>query len=234
MSAARFKDLCLDANAPALVAGFWAAALGLTPPGDTREDGVIRLDPSRDRAAAETLWVNPVPEPRTAKTRVHVDVRLGTPEPGALLAAGATVVRRPGDDPWWVLADPEGNEFCAFAPRAGTRPGVFQLVVDSVDPPTQASWWAGVVGGAARVEGPVASVVGGAGFPWDFWVFAVVPEPKAVKNRMHWDVELAGEDPADLLRAGATLLREPTGSAAWWVLADPEGNEFCAFRRARR
>ncbi|MFF5180000.1 VOC family protein [Micromonospora sp. NPDC000316] len=35
-----------------------------------------------------------------------------------MLAAGARLVREPvGDADWWVLADPEGNEFCAFAPR---------------------------------------------------------------------------------------------------------------------
>jgi Glyoxalase-like domain len=62
--------------------------------------------------------MNPVPEPRTVKTRIHVDFRLAEPDPAALVGAGATVVRDPGDDPWWVLADPEGNEFCAFPPRA--------------------------------------------------------------------------------------------------------------------
>ena len=37
--------------------------------------------------------------------------------PGALVSAGARVLRAPDDDiEWWVLTDPEGNEFCAFAP----------------------------------------------------------------------------------------------------------------------
>ena len=35
----------------------------------------------------------------------------------ALVAAGASIVSEPGPDvEWWVLADPEGNEFCAFPP----------------------------------------------------------------------------------------------------------------------
>jgi hypothetical protein len=39
-----------------------------------------------------------------------------TPWPWAGL--GARVVSEPdGEQRWWVLADPEGNEFCAFAPR---------------------------------------------------------------------------------------------------------------------
>jgi hypothetical protein len=34
---------------------------------------------------------------------------------------------------------------------------------------------------------------------------------------------------APLAEAGATVLREPGGDIRWHVLADPEGNEFCAF-----
>ncbi|WP_309227476.1 VOC family protein [Micromonospora thermarum] len=52
---------------------------------------------------------------------------------------------------------------------------------------------------------------------------------KTVKNRMHRDVDLVDPEPTALIRAGATLLREPTDQTRWWVLADPEGNEFCAF-----
>ncbi len=74
------------------------------------------------RAAADggpSIYVNRVPEPKTVKDRVHLDVTL---EPGQqiadLLALGATVVTEAGDVPWWVLADPEGHEFCAFLPDA--------------------------------------------------------------------------------------------------------------------
>ena len=54
-----------------------------------------------------------------------------------------------------------------------------------------------------------------------------MPEPKTVKNRIHWDVEAADVQP--LLDRGATVLREPDDVICWHVLADPEGNEFCAF-----
>ncbi|MBA2716656.1 MAG: VOC family protein, partial [Propionibacteriales bacterium] len=53
-----------------------------------------------------------------------------------------------------------------------------------------------------------------------------VPEPKTVKNRIHWDVKVASPD--DLVNAGARLLRERDDEISWYVLADPEGNEFCA------
>jgi hypothetical protein len=50
-----------------------------------------------------------------------------------------------------------------------------------------------------------------------------VPEPRTVKNRVHWDVR---GDVAELERAGARILRE---MPRWTVMADPEGNEFCVF-----
>jgi Glyoxalase-like domain len=233
MTVASFKDLCIDAG-DALESGrFWAAALGTTFV--DQGDGSARLDPPAGRPAAERLWVNPVPEPRTAKTRVHVDLRIPGSEPAALLQAGATVVRKPGEDPWWVLADPEGNEFCAFPPRPDGSPGegVFELVVDARDGMAQARWWAGVTGGrpVRSDHGAFAWVEAAAGFPWQYWVFTDVPEPKTVKNRMHWDVALTGDDPAALVDAGAVILREPGGDIHWWVLADAEGNEFCAFPR---
>ena len=107
---------------------------------------------------------------------------------------------------------------------------VYELVVDCADAPAQAAWWANITGGRVEVDDDgAASVVDAAGFPWQYWVFNPVPEPKTVKNRMHWDVDLIGTDPAELIAAGATLLREPDDTISWWVLADPEGNEFCAF-----
>jgi hypothetical protein len=65
--------------------------------------------------------------------------------------------------------------------------------------------------------------------PFEAWVFSSVPEPKTVKNRLHWDVY---GDPQAFLAAGATTLWEVPGRTrpvAWTVLADPEGNEFCVF-----
>ena len=57
-------------------------------------------------------------------------------------------------------------------------------------------------------------------------VFGAVPEPKTVKNRVHWDVR---GDVDELLAAGARLLRRPDADIHWHILADPEGNEFCVF-----
>ena len=112
---ARFRELILDANDPLLVGRFWAGVLGREAEVDA--DGDVVLRPGRD--GGPLLVVLTVPEVKTAKNRLHLDVTL---EPGQeitdLLALGATVLSAPDQDRWWVLADPEGNEFCAFPAEA--------------------------------------------------------------------------------------------------------------------
>ncbi|MFE5211937.1 VOC family protein [Streptomyces sp. NPDC056600] len=114
---ARFKDLCLDAVDHQSLADWWCAALGYVrrgapdgtePPSDWP---VPVVDPD---GAGPLIWFNQVSEPKTTKNRMHLDV---TGDPERLLALGATLLRRPDEDVHWhVLADPEGNEFCVFAP----------------------------------------------------------------------------------------------------------------------
>ncbi|WP_125099866.1 VOC family protein [Leucobacter chromiireducens] len=65
-------------------------------------------------------------------------------------------------------------------------------------------------------------------------LFQQVPEPKQVKNRLHLDLHDDGGDVEALVTRleafGARRIEfvdeGPAGS--WWVMADPEGNEFCA------
>ncbi|AOT02369.1 VOC family protein [Arthrobacter sp. U41] len=63
-------------------------------------------------------------------------------------------------------------------------------------------------------------------------LFQTVPEAKTVKNRIHWDVNLAGADKDQARTAlearGATFLWSASqGPHSWHTMADPEGNEFC-------
>ena len=63
-------------------------------------------------------------------------------------------------------------------------------------------------------------------------LFQTVPEAKTIKNRIHWDVNLAGADKdqarAALEARGATYLWSASqGPHSWHTMADPEGNEFC-------
>jgi hypothetical protein len=116
---ARFKDLCLDAADHQALGDWWCAAIGYRRR-DTLQDGSPRPAewplPIEDPAGAGPLiWIVPVPEPKSVKNRMHLDV---VGDKDALLAAGATLLRAKDDDiDWDVLADPEGNEFCVFAPE---------------------------------------------------------------------------------------------------------------------
>ncbi|MEV6109508.1 VOC family protein [Streptomyces sp. NPDC051940] len=114
---ARFKDLALDARDHHALADWWCQAIGYVRRTNGGEERPAEWPvPIEDPAGhGPLIWLNPVPEEKTVKNRMHLDVVGDTAE---LLALGATLVRRRGDDIYWdVLADPEGNEFCVFAPR---------------------------------------------------------------------------------------------------------------------
>jgi hypothetical protein len=224
MAAAAFKDLCIDAADAAALGRFWGQVLGLGYVG--HDDGSAHLVGSTD---AHTVWINSVPEPRTVKQRVHLDVH--TASVADLVALGATVLEPAGEHMWTVLADPEGGELCAFVRDPVPAYRLYEVSVDCARPREVAQWWADVFGtGLAGDEAndwwwlePLP------GAPFEGLVFAPVPEPKAAKNRIHWDVTV--DDVTPLLDRGATLLQPRDSDIAWDVLADPEGNEFCAFTR---
>jgi len=110
---ARFKDLCLDANDHQSLADWWCRVIGYVRKDQRPTDSPVPIvDP---RGSGPLIWIVPVPEPKTVKNRMHMDIFGDTQ---AILAAGARLVReRGGDIEWDVLADPEGNEFCVFAER---------------------------------------------------------------------------------------------------------------------
>jgi hypothetical protein len=216
-----FQDLCVDVVDPELMAPFWAQTLGLQR-GD-RTDGPIDLTGPTDQ---HRLWLNPVPEPVTVKQRVHLDVHTGSVE--EVLARGATPLDL-DTFRWKQLRDPEGGELCVFVREQVPAYRLYELGVDSVDPVAIATWWAEVFGVPVQrdaVEG-WAWVETVPGMPFESIVFNSVPEPKTVKNRIHWDVET--QDVQLLVDHGATVLRTPDDDIHWTILADPEGNEFCAF-----
>ncbi len=211
MPAAAFKDLCLDAADPFRIAAFWGGVLGLDVEEVNDGDAVLR------REGTAVLRVNRVAEAKIVKNRVHLDV--GGDVPGAELLSEESGFR--------VHLDPEGNEFCAF-PDA--PPGIVAVCTDSPHPAAIASWWASLVGGKAGPgpDGTPRWISGATGLDGVTWKFVPVDDERVVKNRCHWDVL---GDRAELLAAGATVLREPDDDIRWTVLADPDGNEFCAFPR---
>ena len=222
MALARFKDLVVDACDAAVLGPFWAGALGLSWERFEDGDGLLSGPTPRHR-----IWVNQVPEPKTVKHRVHFDIY--TRSVGDLEALGATVLRPLAEgEPWTLMADPEGGEYDAFVRQDVPADRLHGLEVDCVDPDAQAAWWAAVYGAeVVDQDTSFATVQNIPGMPIVTMDFDRVPEPKTVKNRVHWDVVVP--DLPALLDAGATLLAKPSGDAYWHVLADPEGNEFCAF-----
>ncbi len=174
------------------------------------------------------VWVNAVPEPTTVKNRVHLDVRAESLE--AAVRSGATVVDE--RERWTVLTDPDGQQFCIFVREAPVSNRFYELVWDVTgdvaDAHGLALWWAAVLGGDVVREDEWSSVEGVEGLPFESLVFQPVPEAKATKNRVHLDVTTDALAP--LIAAGAVVLRDKgEDGIGWTVMADPAGNEFCAF-----
>ena len=115
----RLVHLALDAADPGRLARFWAAALRweLAGVANVRPQGYRYPDP-----VALPLVFLAVPEAKTGKNRVHLDLATESAahqaaEVERLLGLGA--VRADigqGDVPWEVMADPEGSEFCLLSP----------------------------------------------------------------------------------------------------------------------
>ncbi len=115
------RDICFDCADQTALAGFWAEVLGyeLRPSHPGPEDPVVIIPPD---ASGLRIWFNKVPEPKISKNRVHIDVNMTDGDEMARLEQlGARQVREIRDDAgtlhWTIMADPEGNEFCAFPPR---------------------------------------------------------------------------------------------------------------------
>ena len=108
-----------------------------------------------------------------------------------------------------------------------------ELVVDSADPAALAAFWAAVLDWETEVDDEGAELRPRDGRGGPTLVFVPVPEPKAVKNRLHIDLKPDDRDAEveRIIGLGATRADVgQTGEESWVVLADPEGNEFCVLR----
>jgi predicted enzyme related to lactoylglutathione lyase len=116
----RFSTLAIDATDPASLADFWCAVLGWHVV-DAEADIVSIGD---GRGSGPTIDLVRVPESKTVKNRLHLDLAANgdtATELQRLYGLGAHRVDvGQGDVTWTVLADPEGNEFCLLSSR---RPG---------------------------------------------------------------------------------------------------------------
>jgi catechol 2,3-dioxygenase-like lactoylglutathione lyase family enzyme len=111
---------------------------------------------------------------------------------------------------------------------------VESLTVDCADPRRVAEFWCGVLGyEIAGEDEEDVEIRDPAGKGWPL-LFQVVPEGKAVKNRLHLDLSPPStmRDEVERVSAlGATTFRVVKEDGSFWtVMLDPEGNEFCVLR----
>ncbi|MFY9928773.1 MAG: VOC family protein [Streptosporangiaceae bacterium] len=238
----RLVHLVIDAADPERLARFWAAALSWeigTVAGE--EIDVWPVGYSYPDPVALPLVFVPVPERKTNKNRIHLDLASRSPEHQAALVARLVVLGATPADvgqgrvPWQVLADPEGNEFCVLEPRPvyqDTGP-VAAVVADCADPGAVAGFWrlaTGWVPGRSTEHGVSLRSPRGVG---PYLELLPSADTKVVKNRIHLDAAPEpGEDQAAAVRAltGAGAARIDVGQGSdvrWTVLADPQGSEFC-------
>lgn len=122
---ARFTELVIDCHDPLRVAEFWAAVLNYEVV-DRGPNGEIEI--GGKLSGAPTLVCVPVPEGKTVKNRIHIDINpTDTDQDNELrrlvrLGARRVDVGQGNDVSWIVLADVEDNEFCLLRRRVEAVP----------------------------------------------------------------------------------------------------------------
>jgi predicted enzyme related to lactoylglutathione lyase len=137
----------IDTTAPQRLAPFWEELLGWRRLPDLDHEGAVGLVPADEAAdgddgvphAADQPWTPGAgggpglllfhsSDPTPGKNRVHLDLlpaaggvaeRDAAVERACALGATRVQVGQRGDEPWVVLADPEGNEFCILGSPTG-------------------------------------------------------------------------------------------------------------------
>jgi len=234
----RLVALCFDANDPLRLARFWAEALHWAIPDETQD--LIDLAPT-DGTRFGILFL-PVPEKKTGKNRIHIDLTTTsiddqTETVRRLTELGARHVdigQRP-EERHVVLADPEGNEFCVIEPDNSFLAGCGRLGSITCDGSREVGcFWSEALGwplvwdqdGETAIRAP-----DGTG-PFITWG-PPVPQ-KDTKNRLHLDIAPDQPDQSAeverLASIGASRIDIGQGDVDWVVMADPDGNEFCVLR----
>ena len=123
----KLTELAIDCADPIGLARFWCSVLDYEVQGEG--DGIVIIgSPAAPQGrnhlgpVPPTLTFARVPERKTIKNRLHLDVspadREQDEEVRRLLDLGARHADvGQGDESWVVLVDPEGNEFCVLADR---------------------------------------------------------------------------------------------------------------------
>jgi catechol-2,3-dioxygenase len=120
--ACRISELVLDCRDPEQLAAFWCEVLGYQVL-EKADDG-IEIGPAAGFGGPQpTLILSQSADPKRDKLPLHIDVNPTDRDQDAelerLLSLGArhADIGQSGEESWYVLADPEGNEFCLLRRR---------------------------------------------------------------------------------------------------------------------
>lgn len=115
----RLYGVVVDSHDPKRLAEWWAEALGWRVVFEAPDEVAV----AKDEKTHPGLVFVPVPEGKTVKNRLHLDLAPDDrdAEVARLEAQGAqrVDVGQSPDTTWVVLTDPEGNEFCVLSARDG-------------------------------------------------------------------------------------------------------------------
>lgn len=116
-------------------------------------------------------------------------------------------------------------------PVPGAVPAL-EIAIDAIDIDAVLPFWRAVLAyedALPRSDGRVYAIVDPLRVGPEFW-FQQMDEPRPQRNRIHIDVtvphDIAEARIASALAAGGTLVSDRR-ARAFWILADPEGNEAC-------
>lgn len=115
--------------------------------------------------------------------------------------------------------------------QAGRSVQVLEIAIDVLDAAKVRPFWQAVLGYVDQPgqSGPMAGLIDPLGQGPAFW-FQQMDEPRPQRNRIHFDVSVPHDEAhqriQDTIAAGGTLLSDAE-APAFWILADPEGNEAC-------
>ena len=114
---------------------------------------------------------------------------------------------------------------------------IHTLTIDCASPAALATFWAAVLDQPATYDEVPGdddwASVGAAKQEGFRLLFLKVPEPKAVKNRLHLDLTPdtpRAEEVERIAALGGTVVADFYENGRWTVMRDPEGNEFCVLR----
>ena len=232
--ASRLWSVVFDANDRVALARFWTAALCW----EYTEDEGLSIVTGGD-GTVRRLEFDTAPNEKQSKNWMHFDLgstsiehQRATVERLVGLGAHHIDIGQGPDATHFVLADPEGNEFCVLAPGN-----------NFVD-------YGGLLGSLTCDGSPVAGYFWSEALAWplvwdqddetairsqeggQFMTFGPPVPSKQAKNRLHLDIAPPkdgdqGAEVERLISFGASRIDIGQGDVSWVVMADPDGNEFC-------